>query len=270
MYFLWSLFLLLFELGSAAAVGYLAFMAPIVFVGVTSALVLVLGAGLEWQRLRHEFPYFFSGALSWRKGFMMAASAAFETLGKALMAGFAALLAFGGTDKERLLVLAVLMGICVFAGTGLLRRAYWSFGARPVRWGYFRLVVPLGLLFSALVQLAVLSGYLQTQSLQQVAQSFVFDLPARASYEQVMELIFQTRQLLDSLLASLIVQLFGAQWLVPTSILISLNVLSGFFIAVYAVLVGELMLRMESRVVGQSQSGSDAQADQPSHVSGSP
>ena len=262
MYFLWSLFLLIFEVSSAVAVGYFAFVAPVVFAGVTAALVLVLGAGLEWQRLQHEFPYYFSGVLSLRKQLMMAASAAFESVGKALMAGFAALLAFAGTDQDRLLVLAILMAVSVFAGTGLLRRAYWSFGARPLRWGYFRLVVPLGILFSALVQLALLGGYLETQSLQQAAKAFVFDLPARPSYEQVMELIFQTRQLLDGLLTSLIVQLFGAHWLVPAGILISLNVLSGFFIAVYAVLIGELLLRVEGKVVaspseraGEAQSG---------------
>lgn len=252
MYFLWSLLLLICELGGAVAIGYLAFVAPLAFVGVTAALVLVVGFGLEWQRLQHEFPYYFSGVLSWRKRIMMVMSAVFETLGKALMAGFAALLAFGGTDQDRLLVLAVLMSVCVFAGTGVLRRAYWTFGARPLRWGYFRLVVPLGLLFSALIQVALLGGYLDAASVQQVAKSFVFDLPARANYEQVMELIFQVRQLLDSLLTSLTVQLVGSEWVVPASILISLNVLSGFFIAIYAVVLGELLLRVEGRVVAGS------------------
>ena len=122
------------------------------------------------------------------------------------------------------------------------------------------LVVPLGILFSALVQLALLGGYLEAQSLQQVAKSFVFDLPARASYEQVMELIFQTRQLLDGLLTSLIVQLFGEHWLIPTSIVISLNVLSGFFIAIYAVLIGEMLLRMEGRVIDNASTQSDETA----------
>ncbi|MEM9358291.1 MAG: hypothetical protein AAGB04_18985 [Pseudomonadota bacterium] len=251
MYFLWSLLLLLFEVAAAVAVGSIAYVAPLVFVAVTSALVLVMGFGLEWQRLLHEFPYFFSGELSWRKRAMMMASAVFETSGKALMAGFAALLAFGGTDQNRLLVLSVVMTVAIFAGTGLLRRAFWTFGARPVRWGYFRLVVPLGLLFSALIQIALLGGFLETQSVQQVARSFVFDLPAQASYEQVMELIFQVRQLLDGLLTNLIVQVLGPQWLVPASILISLNILSGFFIAIYAVIIGEFLLRMEEWVVKQ-------------------
>lgn len=249
MYFLWSLFLLIFEVSAAVAIGYLAFVAPVVFVCLTTALMVLMGFGLEWERLRHEFPYFFSGNLSWRKRLMMATSAVFDTVGKALMAGFAALLAFGGTDKDRLLVLAVLMTVCLFAGTGLLRRAYWSFGARPLRWGYFRLVVPLGLLFSASIQIALLAGYLEPPSVQQVAKSFVFDLPAQASYEQVMELIFQTRQLLDALLTSLIVQVFGSEWLIPGSILISLNVLSGFFLAIYAVLIGEVVLRIESKLI---------------------
>ena len=248
-YFLWSLLLLLLEVVGALAVGYLAYVAPLVFVGLTSALVLVMGFTLEWQRLQHEFPYFFAGALSWRKRLMIVLSAMFETVGKALMAGFAALLAFGGTDPDRAIVFAVLLVVCVFAGTGLLRRAYWSFGARPLRWGYFRLVVPLGILFSALVQVALVGGYLETSSFQEVARSFVFELPVRANYEQVMELIFQVRQLVDGLLTSLIVQLIGSEWLVPASILISLNVLSGFFVAIYAVIVGEVLLRIESKVV---------------------
>ena len=65
----------------------------------------------------------------------------------------------------------------MFAGTGLLLRAYWSFGARQLRWGYFRLVVPLGPLFSALVQVALVGGYLETSSFHEVTQSFVFDCP---------------------------------------------------------------------------------------------
>ena len=56
---------------------YLAYVAPLVFVGPTSALVVVKGFKLKWQRLQHAFPYFFAEARTYRKRLMILLSATF-------------------------------------------------------------------------------------------------------------------------------------------------------------------------------------------------
>ena len=68
---------------------------------------------------------------------------------KGVLAGVAALFTFSGTDQHRLLWVAIVFGVCIYAGASLLRLLSVSAEGLPLRWGYFRLAPLLGLMFSA-------------------------------------------------------------------------------------------------------------------------
>ena len=103
------------EVAAVAALAAFAFYYPFVFAGVTAALSFVLGLRLEVARLRYELPFYFGGLVK-RGTFLTVLVGSFEALFKALLAGVAALFTFAGTNTDRLFWVAVLFGLCVYAG----------------------------------------------------------------------------------------------------------------------------------------------------------
>ena len=244
----------LLELSAIAGISFLALQAPFVFAGLTMALVLTVGAVLEWLRLRHELPFFFADRRPGRM--IIVTTAAFvEVVVKSILAGAAALLTFAGSDPGRLQLMAVLLALSLLAGTGLLRRCFLSLNVRPMRWGYFRLAVPMGVLFSLLVQGSVAADLISVASLRELAGSLVFDLPEKPSLTQISDLAFHTKQVVDSLVVDFVTRLAGPNWAGVAAVVVSLNVLTGFVIAIYAVIITEGVLRLEgsreTQVVGE-------------------
>ncbi len=137
------------EVAAVAALAAFAFYYPFVFAGVTAALSFVLGLRLEVARLRYELPFYFGGLVKRGDVLHGAGRVRFEALFKGVLAGVAALFTFAGTNPDRLFWVAVLFGVCVYAGAAVLRLLSIRAEALPMRWGYFRLAPPLGLLFSA-------------------------------------------------------------------------------------------------------------------------
>lgn len=230
------------EVAAIAGVAVLAFYYPMVFAAVTAVLALLLGLNLERARLANELTFYFGGT---RKTLSVLGTgvALVEASVKALLAGLVALLAFSGTDKDRLMVVAIVFAVCTFAGTSMLRRLRISFGAVPSRWGYFRLAAPLGLLYSAaLASLPVLS-------LSTLLQKMVLEMPSRPSLGQASEMLFLLKQKFDELVVTMLTVLLGRQDLAQIAgILVSVNVLTGFVIAIYAVVIAEAVRRLEDGV----------------------
>ena len=81
--------------------------------------------------------------------------------------------------------------------SSLLRGLSISADARPLRWGYFRLAPPLGLLFSLGLALLAAAAVLPVASVTDIGWRILFDMPAQPSVEQVSELIFQLKQAFD-------------------------------------------------------------------------
>ena len=234
----------LLELTAIAGISFLALQMPFVFAALTMLMVLTIGSVLEWLRLRHELPFFFADK---RPGRLIVVSgvAVIEVVVKSVLAGAAALLTFAGSDVGRLQLMAVLLALCLLAGTGLLRRCYLSFNVRPMRWGYFRLAVPMGVLFSFLVQGSVAADLISVSSLRELAGSLVFDLPEKPSLAQISDLAFHTKQIVDGLVVDFVTRIAGPNWAAVAAVVVSLNVLTGFVIAIYAVIVTEGVLRLE-------------------------
>jgi hypothetical protein len=227
------------EMAAVCGVAYLAFISPIIFAAVTAAAALLLGLRLEQARLANELGFYF-GKSRTALSVLGTGVALGEATVKAVLAGVVALLAFSGTDRQRLMVVAVVFGVCVFAGSSILRRLRISLDAVPSRWGYFRLAPPLGLLYSAAL------AYLPVPSLTSLVGKLTLDLPARPTLAQASEILFLLKQKFDELIVTMLTVLFGRSDIAQIAgILFSVNMLTGFVISIYAVIIAEMVCALE-------------------------
>lgn len=226
------------EVAAVVALAAFAFYYPFIFAGVTAVLAFVLGLRLEVARLRYELPFYFGGLVK-RGAFLTALVGSFEALFKGLLAGVAAVFTFAGTNPDRRFWVAVLFGVCVYAGAAVLRLLSVRADALPMRWGYFRLAPPLGLLFSAGLALLATVQLLPATNVTGIGWDIIFNTPEHPSVEQVSELFFQLKQAFDEFIVKALSVVVGAEWARVIGILVSVNVLSGFVSAVYAALIAQ-------------------------------
>jgi hypothetical protein len=233
-----------FELAMVIAVAWLGYRHPFLFAGLTTVLAFTLGAMLEYQRLANELPFYFESGVP-KIGGLMAVVAGGEALLKAALAGLVALLTFAGTDQNRLFWDAVVFGVVVYIAANLLGSMAWRFGIRPVRWGYFRLAAPLGLLFSIGIAGLVAFAVLRQPSLGEVLQKGVFETAQRPTVAQASELLYLVKMWFDGVIGAMLSTFIGPQWAPLVAVLLSVNVLTGFVVAVYAVVIAEMAIRAE-------------------------
>lgn len=234
-------FIMLAEIAAVVAIAAFGYHHPALFAAATAALAFVLGLLLERARLTHELPFYFDAEGRGRKALVWLVSSS-EAAIKALLAGVCAVMTFSGTDQNRLLWVAIVFGVSIYVGAAISRRLSLSFRARPLRWGYFRLAMPLGLMFSLALSLLPVPSYTD------LGRQLIFDLPAKPSLEQASELLFVLKQKFDEIVVALLV------WLVPADVarvlgaLVSVNVLTGYVASVYAVVIADLVRRAEERL----------------------
>jgi hypothetical protein len=236
------------EIAAVAALAAFAYYHPFVFAGVTAGLSFLLGLRLEVARLRYELPFYFGGLIK-RGAFLTALVGSFEAIFKGLLAGVAALFTFAGTNPDRRFWVAVLFAVCVYAGAALLRLLSLRADALPMRWGYFRLAPPLGLLFSAGLALLAAAQILPAANITGIGWDIIFNTPAEPSVEQVSELFFQLKQAFDEFIVKALSVILGEEWARLVGILVSVNVLSGFVSAVYAALIAAGVRRAEDTLL---------------------
>jgi hypothetical protein len=226
------------EIAAIAGVSWLGWQYPMALAALAAVLALVMGIALEQARLKNEMGFYFGRgvtALSW----MGAAVASVEAALKALMAGVITLLTFSGTDTNRLWLVALVFGGCVFAGSSILRRLSMMFDTNPTRWGYFRLAAPLGLLYSAAV------SFLPHPSTAELGRRLFLDTPLRPSLAQASELLFVLKQKFDDIVVGMLGLFLSPEAARIAGILVSVNMLTGFAIGLFAVAIAEVVRRME-------------------------
>lgn len=233
-----NLFIVAAELLLAGATGWLAATAPIAFAALTTCLAMALGLRLELKRLAFEAPFYFehsSGLGRLARGLLGGGHA----LLKGVAAGLVCLMTFSGTEPTRLQVVAALFVVCVLIGSTVLRRLTITFGARPAHWGFFRMAVPLGLLFSAAM------SFFPAPTTLDVARRVLIDLPARPNMSQAGEALFALRLWVDDLIVRMASIYTGADWAKVIGIFIGSHVLVGFILAIYAVILSEFVRSLE-------------------------
>ncbi|MEL6374003.1 MAG: hypothetical protein AAFR04_08535 [Pseudomonadota bacterium] len=232
------------ELLLVALIAAIARYAPIAFAIGTGVLTAMLGLWLERRRLAHELPFYFEEKWSGRT-FGVELLALGTALFKGLIAAFITVLTFSGTDAARLDIIALVFAAGVFAGSSLLRRLSISFGASPSRWGFFRLATPLGLIYAQIIALLVVLGVLDQADVLTTLRQAIFDLPERPSIEQASEFLFRIEQLYDAFIQQIVALVIPEGYAMFVSALLSVKVLSGFVIAIYAVIVAEAVRFLE-------------------------
>lgn len=249
-----NLAILTVELAVVATAAWLAYASPIAFGAATAVLILAVGFSLERARLNHDIPFYVErdGARTrWRRA-VFSIVAATEALARALLAGAVAILTFAGKDADRILLLAVLFGAITFFGSSLLRRLSRSFAVRPARWGYFRLAVPLGVMFSLGIQIMVGIGLIKLSSLSEIARTIVFELPEKPDLGQVTEFMFNIKQTLDALLRAFLERITEPAYATAIGVIVSINVMTGLVISIYTVIVAEVVRNLEDLWLPQS------------------
>lgn len=238
MYILFNGLMMLVELAAIAAVAWVGFTYPLMFAGLTAGIALTLGARLEFARLQNEMPFYFDRLPS-RSALFQWLIAGTEALVKALLAGVAGLITFLGTDAERLTWVAGIFAFTLFLGVQIVRWLTTALQARPLRWGYFRLAAPLGLIFSIGLSFLAAPGF------SELAKRATFDMPARPSMAQASEFLFLLKQTFDDIVERMLTWVLDPGLAQLVSSVVSVNMLSGFVLSIYAVLIAEAVRRME-------------------------
>jgi len=236
------------EIAAVAGVAAFGYHHPFIFAGVTAALSFLIGLRLEVARLRYELPFYFGALVT--PGVLLTGLVGFsEAALKGVLAGVAALFTFSGTDADRLFWVAVVFGVCIYAGASLLRLLSIRANALPMRWGYFHLAPLLGLMFSAGLALLAAVTVLPAASVGDIGWQILFNLPPHPSIEQVSELFFQIKQAFDDFIVTVLSVALNAQLAWLAGIVISVNVLSGFVSALYAALIAAGVRRAENALL---------------------
>ena len=235
-----NLAILCVELGAILGVAALGYSQPLAFAVLTCVLALWLGSRLEYARLKNELNFYFERRVP-KGGFFTSIVAISEALFKAVLAGLVALLTFSGTDQSRLYLVAIAFAGCVFLGSSLLRWLANRFEITPGRWGYFRIAGPLGLIFSLALAL------LPAPTFGKIGWDLVFNLAAHPTLAQGSEMLFMLKQKFDELFYTLLQTFLGDQAAAVIGVLTSVNMLTGFIIGIYAVIIAESVGWLEAR-----------------------
>ncbi|HMN37826.1 MAG TPA: hypothetical protein PKD49_09000 [Hyphomicrobium sp.] len=239
MYILFNAIAMALELAAIIAVAWAGFTYPLAFAAATAAIAFLLGMRLEYARLQNEIPFYFDRVPS-RAAIFAWAVAGGEAFAKALLAGVVGLLTFLGTDTGRLGWVAGIFAFTLFLGVQIVRVLTVSFKARPLRWGYFRLAAPLGIVFS------MGQSFLPAPGFSELARRATFEMPARPTMEQASEFLFLLKQTFDDIVERMLTWVFDPAIAQIAASLVSVNMLSGFVLSIYAVLIAEGIRRMES------------------------
>lgn len=237
-HFVTNLLIVAIELALAAGAGWLAWQMPLAFSALTAMLALTLGLQLELRRLAFETPFYFERSSGLAR-IVRALLGGGQAIFKGVIAGLVAVMTFSGTEQSRLLIVAALFAACALVGSTILRRLTISFGARPTHWGFFRMAAPLGLLFSAAVSL------FPPPSSLDVVRQVLLELPAKPSIAQAGEALFSVRLWIDDLIVRIVGTYVGPEWAKVIGVVVGSNVLVGFVIAIYAVVLSEVVRTLE-------------------------
>jgi len=238
------------EIAAVVGAAWFGYAYPFLFAGTTAVLAFALGLRLEAARLDNELPFYFENRKpGGARALLVPLVGGVEALLKGVLAGIAALFTFAGTNHDRLFWVAIVFGLTVFAGAALLRVLSIKLNAFPVRWGFFRLGPPLGLLFSAGLAILAAVAIIPSSSLSDLGWKIMWDMPARPTVDQVSELVFQIKQVFDGFVVTILATVMSKDWAQIVGILISVNVLAGFVAAVYSAIIASAVRAAEKAVL---------------------
>src|SRR5262249_52799946 len=144
------------------------------------------------------------------------------------------LFVFLGTEWQRIAFAAVAFGGCAALGAWTLRALAATSSVHPARWGYFRLAVLLGVIFSATLSMVA------QNPLKNIAWKLGEAYWKGLILPQLADVIHGVRAQTDRALAFLFEKALGAEIGAIAGLIVSLDTLQGFAIALYAILIVEV------------------------------
>ena len=219
-----------FSVGLLAAIHFAQFFGLLTFI----ASLTVFGK-LELDRNTHEIGFYTEAGLSKsvRRWFVLYAGV--EVVVRSAICSILAVLLFSGTEALRINLLAVVFVACVFLGFYLLRVLQRLSSIDVTRWGYVRLSVLLGIVFS------VLSTCVPGIEVGEIAWKTSKNLMMTLNFKEFAELLYGVVQKVDLFLGWLLQALLGRLIGSLVSLVISVNVLFGFVVFLYALLLFRLI-----------------------------
>ena len=195
------------------------------------ASILVFGR-IERDRNMHDISFYTRGELpsSFKRWFHYFGIA--EVLGRSTLLGFLPIFLFSGTKYNRIVLLASMLGACVILGYFFLNFIQTRSRIDVTRWAYVRLSLVLGLLFSVLS--SGVPGLTLTEIAVQTAKS---EWWGPLDFKQVAELLYGMIYQVNNFIASTLKKLFGSIFGSILGLIISVNIVYGFLVALYSLLL---------------------------------
>jgi hypothetical protein len=144
------------------------------------------------------------------------------------------------------------LAVTLLVGANVLRWLWHGLGVRAARWGYFRLALPLGLVFAALVGALQAAGLVKSPTLAELFSKIALETPARPSVAQASELIFQLKLYVDAMLVTLLKTVMSTEAAQVVGWFVSVNALTGLVVTVWAVVIAETAIQVERRFPSRS------------------
>lgn len=236
----------LFVIPAALGLAFLAKTSVVAFACVAAFAGMIAAVTMERERFLFEFPFYFAKPPGpFAMGYIGVASS-FSVLLKTILAGGLAYLFFSGTgvkeSVQRIEITAYAFAISLSIGAFLLAVLQYQNPAVR-RWGYFRLALPLGVLYSAVMHIWPKSKsfwFWDNIEVQSCLNPSRYKTLGKAS-----DCYFEVSQTIDHIVETVLrgIELPGVKWRLPdwlveaVAVVGSSNIAMGFVLAPLAVLL---------------------------------
>jgi hypothetical protein len=226
---------------------------PIFFATITFVSSMIVLGQIELDRNAHEVHFYTQEDLTpsvkrWLKAYTVV-----EVVGRSTIFAILSFLLFSGTDSLRITLVAISFLVCVLLGYYFLRWLQFVSSINVARWGYVRLSILLGVLFSTI------SGSIPGIGISEIAWSTYKTIMLSPSIDGVAELLFGLTYKVNEIVLRILQSLLGSFLGSIVSVLISTNVLFGFVVFLYSLLLLKLLGRVG--LTGERSSGQKFMSD---------
>ncbi len=203
---------------------------PLLFAAMTLLLSIVLFGSVERDKLLHDMSFYTRRPLSPQLIRFFTTWSYAEVLVKSALCGALPLFLFGGTNEARVSTLGLIFVLSVAATYLVLRRVEALAGVDILRWGYLRLSLLAGIVFSLIA--SVVPGI----PLKDIALSIGRSTFSQLGFSEIIELTYGLLYQINSFVSDALVCILGPLgWII--SLVLTVHVVYGVIVLLYALLL---------------------------------
>ena len=231
-------------LGILTLLLFIVWLIPAALCLVTLLVSLLVLGRIERDRNLHDLAFYATGPLPERFKRWLHRYGYAESVVRSMILGLLALIQASGTNNERKLVVGVAFCVSVVIGFVALRWMQRSIHLDVRRWGYVRLSVLLGMVFSLMI------SPMRTELTFAFIRDVALELIKKPDFNRAVEIINVLSGILNSAISYLLTKLFSSLGLfgelialILTAVLTT-DVVFGFVVVAYSMLFLELSEKM--------------------------